>query len=116
VGKVVDAESGQPVKSVRVGRTLYSWKGPGGEFLKGAEELMLQKTFARTDAAGVFDLPSRRAALLFRFGDYSLNMRLVLQKQGYIAWRTNYPMAALSTNQPGPEPFIDTGKIQLHRR
>lgn len=104
------------MKGVRVGRMLYTWKGPGGEFLKGGEELMLQQTFTRTDGEGRFDLPSRRAALLFRFGDYSMNLRLVLQKQGYVAWRTNFPVAALSTNQPGPEPLIETGTLRLQRR
>lgn len=115
-GQAVDAGTGEPMKGVRVGRLLYTWKGPGGEFLKGGEELMLQQTYTRTDAEGRFDLPSRRAALLFRFGDYSMNMRLVLQKQGYVAWRTNFPMAALSTNQPGPEPRIEPGLIQMQRR
>lgn len=116
MGSVVDAGTGEPVRGVRVGRTLYTWKGPGGEFLKGGEELLLQQTYTRTDAEGRFELPSRRAALLLRFGDYSMNMRLVLQRQGYVAWRTNFPMAALGTNQPGPEPRIETGAIRMQRR
>ena len=116
LGSVVDAGTGEPVRGVRVGRTLYTWKGPGGEFLKGGEELLLQQTYTRTDADGRFELPSRRAALLLRFGDYSMNMRLVLQRQGYVAWRTNFPMAALGTNQPGPEPRIETGAIRMQRR
>lgn len=116
VGKAVDARTGEPIKGARVGRAIYTWRGPGGEFRKGAEDLLLQETYTRTDAQGEFNLPSRRSALLFRFGDYSLNMKLVLQKSGYIHWQTNFPMAALSTNAPGPEPRIEPVTIPLVHR
>lgn len=41
----------------------------------------------------------QRAALLFRFGEMPLNLRLAIQAGGHTGWTTNYPLAALGTNE-----------------
>ena len=100
-GQVIDGAAKTPMIGANV-------------LIKTVTDSLLRGTV--TGADGRFELPSRQAALLLRFGDYSMNMRLVLQRQGYVAWRTNFPMAALGTNQPGPEPRIETGAIRMQRR
>jgi hypothetical protein len=112
-GKAVDALTGTPIRGARVGRTVYTWKGPGGEFRKAGEEMLLLQSLTYTDKNGDFNLASKRAAMLFRFGDDSLNLRLVIQSWKYQTWMTNYSVSNLSTNRESPEPHLDPGEIPL---
>lgn len=115
VGRAVDATTGAPVRNARVGRILYSPRRPGGEYRKGGEELLYLQSFASTDADGRFRLASQKAALLFRFGDFSLNLRLAIQGSRHQSWLTNYPVSVLGTNDVAP-PRIDAGEIRLDPR
>ena len=113
-GNVVDDSSGRPVRYALVGRKLCSWRQSTGGFLKGAEELMLMQDYVRTDAVGGFQLPKKRVALLFSFGDIGLNLRLAVQRSGYSSWQTNFPYNALATNSPAPE--LHAGEVRLRPR
>ncbi len=113
-GNVVDDNSGRPVRYALVGRKLWSGRQSTGGFLKGAEELMLMHDYVRTDAAGSFQLPKKRVALLFSFGDIGLNLRLAVQHSGYGSWQTNFPYVALATNSPSPE--LHAGEVRLRPR
>jgi hypothetical protein len=113
-GRVVDADSGAPVRNARVGRQLWKWRGPTGEFLKGGEEQVLAVDFERTGRDGAFTLPAKQVALLFGWGEVPLNLRLNVQHGTYLTWQTNFPIAALSTNSERLE--LPAGDIQLHRK
>jgi hypothetical protein len=102
-GRVVNETNGAPVAYARVGRRLFTWRKPGGEFMKGGEELTGWQDYARTSRNGEFTLPRQQVALLFSFGDLGVNLNLSVQHGGYHAWQTNFPLAALSTNNPQPE-------------
>ena len=110
-GLVVDDTSGQPVAYAQVGRKLWSWRKGTGEFLKGGEEMVLRQDYTRTGADGSFALPSKQVALLFSWGEIPLNLQLTVQRGGYLAWRTNFPPMALSTNSPTLE--LEAGEIRL---
>lgn len=113
-GRVIDAETGAPVRNARVGRQLWKWRGPTGEFLKGGEEQVLAADFERSDRDGKFTLPPKQVALLFGWGEVPLNLRLTVQHGAYIAWQTNFPTAALSTNSERLE--VPAGEVVLRRK
>ena len=113
-GRVIDAEGGAPVRNARVGRQIWRWRGGTGEFLKGAEEMVLSHDFVRTGRDGAFDLPPRQVALLFAWGETPLNTRLTIQHGGFIRWQTNYPLSALSTNTDRLE--LPAGDVAIRRK
>lgn len=114
-GRAIDARTGAPVRNARVGRILYNPRQPGGDYRKGGEELLYLQSFGSTDADGRFRLRSQKAAMLFRLGDFSLNLRLAIQGARHQAWQTNYPLSVLGTNDLVP-PRIDAGEIRLEPR
>jgi hypothetical protein len=114
-GRVVNEADGLPLAGASVGRELYPARGPTGELRKGVEDLRLLQTFARCGKDGAFELPSERVALLLRIGEVPLDLRLTVQKQGFVTWQTNYFYSSLTTNSVR-EPRIDAGEIRLRRR
>lgn len=115
-GRVLAAESGAPLRGVRVGRELHPDRHPLGGFWKGTEQLRLLQAETRTAKDGSFVLPAERVAYLFTLGDVGFNLRLVIQAANYQGWQTNYPLKALSTNAGPDEPLLDAGEIRLRRR
>ncbi len=113
-GRVVDDGSGHPVAYAQVGRKLWAWRKGTGEFLKGGEEMVLRQDYARTGPDGSFVLPSKQVALLFSWGEVPLNLQLTVQHGGHVAWQTNFPTLALSTNSPTLE--LEAGEIRLKPR
>ena len=113
-GRVIDSDTGAPVRNARVGRQLWKWRGSTGEFLKGGEEQVLAADFERTARDGTFTLPPKQVALLFGWGEVPLNLRLTVQHGSYLAWQTNFPIAALSTNSEHLE--LPAGDVALRRK
>lgn len=110
-GRVLDAESGQPVRNALVGRKLWTWRQSTGGFLKAGEETVLREDYVRTGSYGEFALPSKRVALLFSIGDVGLNTGLSVQHGKYLPWRTNFPISVLSSNVPVPT--VENGEVRL---
>lgn len=110
-GRIVDSDTGRPVRNAMVGRKLWTWRQSTGGFLKAGEEMVLREDYVRTGTDGAFELPAKRMALLFSIGDAGLNTALSVQHGAYLAWRTNFPMSALSSNAPAPT--IGHGDILL---
>ncbi len=113
-GRVIDADTGAPVRNARVGRQVWKWRGSTGEFLKGGEEQVLAADFERTARDGTFTLPPKQVALLFGWGEVPLNLRLTVQHGTYLAWQTNFPTTALSTNSERLE--LPAGNVVLRRK
>ena len=109
-GRVLDSQSHQPIKDVRVRRHAaddnYRAEDPpkGAEMIKKAPEV-------RTAADGTFVMESvRDIALLQEIGWFSLS--LTFQHAAYERFNTNYTLAR-ATNTVSGEPLIKTGDILL---
>ncbi len=113
-GRVIDGKDGAPVRNARVGRQIWTWRGGTGEFLKGAEEMVLSHDYVRTGRDGAFDLPPRQVALLFAWGETPLNTRLTVQHGSFIRWQTNFPIGSLSTNTERLE--LPAGDVAIRRK
>jgi hypothetical protein len=113
-GRVVDAASDAPVPWARVGREIRRWRGPMGDFPKGAEDQLARSTWVRTDRDGRFDLPPVEVALLLGFGNTMPNLRLVVDHAAFGRLDTNFVTTNL-TFDAGP-PTIDAGTLRLVRK
>lgn len=113
-GRVVDAASGRPIPRARVGRELYVLREPTGGFRKGGEELRLLSRYTRTDALGRFELPGEKVVFPIRFGAIRPDLRLSVQRSGWVPWKTNWPSASV-TRAPG-RLELDAGDVALEPR
>ena len=109
-GRVLDAQSHQPIKDVQVRRRAADDNYRAEDPPKGAE--MIKKAPpVRTAADGTFVMESLRdIALLQTIGSYSLN--LTFQHPAYERFFTNYTLAR-ATNTASGEPLVKTGDILL---
>ncbi len=110
-GQITDSVTGKPVPNAMVGRTVWTHRHATGGYLRAAEEQVLRKDFAKTDANGRFMLPEQRVALLFSLGEIRPNLRIAVSHSRYTSWTTNYPVSALD-NDP-ERPSLDTGSLPL---
>ena len=113
-GRVVDAGTGEPIGRARVGRELYVLRQPTGGFRKGAEELRLLSRYTRTDADGRFELPPEKVVFPIRFGTIRPDLRLSVQRTGWLPWTTNWPSSEV-VRSPG-RLEVDAGEIGLKPR
>ncbi len=113
-GRVVDAGTGEPIGRARVGRELYVLRQPTGGFRKGAEELRLLSRYTRTDADGRFELPPEKVVFPIRFGTIRPDLRLSVQRTGWLPWTTNWPSSEV-VRSPG-RLEVDAGEIGLEPR
>ena len=109
VGRVVDAQTGQPVKDVKVLRNPGSREKAAPEPRNGAQVLS-QPPVVRTGADGIFVLESVKQLAVFRtVGWYGLT--LSFEHPAYHRFTTNYTQASVSTN--ASEAVVHTGDIKL---
>ena len=109
-GRVLDAQSRQPIGGVIVRRVKPGAEAATGEVPKGAQA-MAQAPDVRTGKDGAFTLASDRSLQLFRrSGWYSV--AISFKHAGYASFMTNYTRAN-ATNTPGGEPLVRTGDILL---
>ena len=113
-GRVVRADTGEPIAGARVDRRIVSLRQPTGGFRKGAETMMLLQDEERTTSDGRFSLPTRKVALLFSIGERPLDLGLVIRRTGFLPWQTNYTLKAL-VKDPN-EVRISAGDIRLALR
>jgi hypothetical protein len=109
-GRVVDAQSHEPVKNVFVQRVDPKAKAKSGEQAKGAQ-LMEQAGGVRTAADGTFKLDSVKSlTFLRRLNWYSVTVSF--KHYEYLPLSTNYTVAE-ATNTVDGEPIVITGDILL---
>jgi hypothetical protein len=109
-GRVVDAQSHEPLKNVFVQRIDPNAKPKRGQQAKGAQ-LMDQAGGVRTAADGTFKLDSVKSlTFLRRLNWYSVTVSF--KHHEYLPLSTNYT-AAEATNTVDGEPIIITGDISL---
>lgn len=109
-GRVVDAQTQQPIPGVQV-RRLKPNQDPGvAETIKGGQAL--EKTpVVRTDSDGSFVLASERnLAFLQRLGWYSVS--LAFAHPNYERLTTEFTLVN-ATNTPTGEPLVKAGNIHL---
>lgn len=109
-GRVLDAQTRQPISGVMVRRLDPSRAGGAGEVIKGGQVLE-RAPFVRTAPDGAFAVASERDLELFlRSGWYAVT--LSFEHAGYLAFTTNYTVAN-ATLTTGGEPLVRAGDIRL---
>jgi hypothetical protein len=109
-GRVVDAQSHEPVKNVFVQRVDPNAKPKRGQQAKGAQ-LMDQAGGVRTAADGTFKLDSIKSlTFLRRLNWYAVTVSF--KHHQYLPFATNYTVAE-ATNTVHGEPMVLTGDILL---
>ena len=109
-GRVLDAQSRQPLGGVTVRRVNPGAEAATGEVPKGAQAIA-QAPDIRSGNDGAFALASDRSLQLFRrSGWYSV--AISFKHAGYASFMTNYTRAN-ATNTSGREPLVRTGDILL---
>lgn len=104
-GRVVDAETAQPIGQVKI----YRNQTRPDPTAKPAER-MLEPDPARSNAEGRFEMASEKTFSPFRGGWSSVSLRFM--HPDYVPFTTNFSLA-LSTNLPSGEPWVNTGDIPL---
>ena len=110
IGRVVAADSHQPLAGVRVTRGEAYLSAAQRQRLKGAELLTL-KAPALTDYEGKFAFGSERVLSIVRGSDWSY-VSLSFELGGYERFHTNCS-ATLATNTAPDQPIMDAGTIFL---
>lgn len=110
-GRVLDADTRQPLAEVKVTRVQETARLDTGEPPRGAQALQRNRTI-RTDRAGRFVVDSERDLVLLRRVTW-YSVTLAFERGGYDRLQKTYTLANLSTNSPSGKPLIKTGDILL---
>jgi hypothetical protein len=109
-GRVLDAQSNQPIRGVQVRRLAPDQNVDVADPPK-AGQVMEQSSVIRTGEDGTFVLDSVRNLALFRKrGWYKVSLSFA--HAGYEGFVTNYTLAS-ATNTVKGEPLVTTGDIRL---
>ena len=113
MGRVLDAQSHQPIKGVQVRRGTPDESRRSVEPKRGGQALDSAPAVA-TSADGSFVLGSLRdLVVLQKIGWYSVD--LVFEHRAYERFTTNYTLAN-ATNSAKGEPVVNAGEILLRPR
>jgi hypothetical protein len=113
MGRVVDRQTGLPLKGVEVRRVVPDYNAGTMEQQRGGESLQ-QLQGLHTAADGTFDLGSQKSVALFRdIGWFSVE--LSFKHSGYATFVTNYTRSKAVASASG-EPVIQAGDISLSPR
>jgi hypothetical protein len=113
VGRVLDAQSREPIDGVRVKR-LDPGSGPYNTLPRKGGEILMQPPPIYTGKDGRFVIVSERDLAPFaKMNWYSIDV--LFEHAGYEGLLTNYTLLN-ATNLPSGEPLVDTGNILLQRR
>ncbi len=113
-GRVVAADTGQPLANVRIQRVDpaanqdYDAPARGGQKLDSAASV-------RTDAQGRFVLQAEHALTFLQPAVWP-SVTAAFQLDGYQTLRTNFNLLQASTNAPGGAPVVNAGDIRLRPR
>lgn len=111
MGRVLAADTHQPLAGVRITRDHASRSPATGGQPKGGE-LLLEKPPIRTDGGGKFNFSSERALTIFRPAGWQF-VQLSFELGGYEGFQTNLSILTAGTNSPEGEPLVETGDIFL---
>lgn len=111
-GRVVDAVTGQPIKSVRVSR-LTTRPEAMDPFLKTAGQQMIADTPVRTGADGTFYLKALRSAYLIFSPSSSLSLTLSAEHSRYQTLITNLDLVKIKADKTDRGPEVKTGELRL---
>jgi hypothetical protein len=112
-GRVVDEQTQQPLKGVKVQRLIPDQEPNVANNVKGGQ-VMMKAPVARTAADGTFELASERSLSPFlRGGWYSVS--IAFEHPAYIRYRTNYSLKHAVLTPKG-EPVVNAGDIPLARK
>ena len=110
-GRVVAADSGQPLAGVTIVRGRVPARTP--DLPPKGGELLMRRPPITSDRDGRFTLPSERVLTLVRWGGWD-SVRLTLERDGYRRFQTNYPASSLTTKLLyDGTPWVDTGEVRL---
>ncbi len=110
-GRVVAADTHQPLAGVRVIRVVPGQAANAGAPAKGAQ--MLQQDRPETTGAdGSFLVPGQQYMTLFRRSTW-WSVRLSFQAPGYITCQTNFSTGSFTNLPDGSDPVLNAGDILL---
>lgn len=110
-GRVLSADTGAPLASVKVTSISQATKSSRTIPPKGGELLMAEYP-VQTDEDGKFSFEAVRALTPFR-GAHWFSVLLCFERPGYQRLRATYSSLNVSTNCPKGEPLLDAGDILL---
>lgn len=109
-GRVVDAQTRQPLAGVDIRRVGQAMIANGGDLPKGGQ-VMERPAPVVTGPDGTFVVDSQRAFAIFRsVGWY--NVALSFEREGYLQTSTNFTLSN-STNTASGEPWVQAGDVPL---
>jgi len=111
-GRVLAADTGQPLAGVRVRRVVPMAIAGEDTPAKGGQ-LLMQSSARQTDADGRFVIDGERDIALFRHPAW-WSVTLSFTADGYRFYQTNYTSANLSGHSPEGEPLVNAGDILLN--
>jgi len=111
-GRVLSADTHQPLTGVNVVRTGSRWVDNSSGPVKGGQ-LLTQPRGVRTDAGGYFVLDGQSVFALFRqSGSWSVSV--AFRFSGYASFQTNFIGTNVTSYSAGETPIINVGDVLLH--
>jgi hypothetical protein len=110
IGRVLDAQTHQPIQGVRVQRVVPDYEAGTLDQVHGGETLARPQPI-RSDASGAFDLAGQKSVALFRELGW-FGVEISFDHRGYENFITNYTPRNAITSSNG-EPVIQAGDIWL---
>ena len=112
-GRVVDAETDQPIHRASIRRWAQPPVRSSAEPEKGATRLRSEPV-TYTDEAGRFVVPPKRSAyLLFGHGGAAFSAPLVIRHPNYVGLATNLTGAKFPAEGKSGPPVIEAGDLRL---
>jgi hypothetical protein len=111
-GRVLAADSRQPLDGVKVKRVNPYANPDSGDLARGGQR-METMAGARTDPEGRFVLDAERDLTLLKQQVW-YSVIVSFQRDGYVTLRTNFTAANTATNAPDGAPVVNAGEILLH--
>jgi hypothetical protein len=112
-GRLLDAQTLQPVRGVNVRRVLPNQDSAAGQAPKGAT-VQMRPAGVSSDKDGRFVLDSERALALFRtLGWYSVS--ITFKHPAYAPFTATYTLSEATNTEDG-EPVVKAGDIRLTPR
>jgi hypothetical protein len=111
-GRVLDADTRQPIAGVQVHRLNPAAQPAYNDATKGGQRLNAAGG-VRTDQRGSFVLDAERDLTLLQQQVW-FSVTVSFQHEGYLTLRTNFSAINVTTNGPGGAPAVIAGEILLH--
>ena len=111
-GRVIDTQTRQPIKDVKVRRLIPDQEPNVLNDVKGGQ-VLAKAPAVRTAADGTFDLASERSLAPFQRGGW-YSVSLAFEHPGYFRYVTNYTLRH-AVRTPKGEPLVNAGDIPLQK-